>query len=203
MAARRLPVYDSRVVADLSNLLAKVSPDQLRPIAEVALRFIVTHEASVEVGELAAQMNSRPDQIRPVVHGLSSAFWECAKARLSDELFLQAMTQVSTRPEINQLLLECYLAKKEDIMQSTSAFGMALPEYQHLDWRIDVELGRRSVYQDANFTFMMRLDVDNGEESSIQLQADYANMKNLQKELESAVAEAKTAHSMRFQRYIV
>ena len=32
-------------------------------------------------------------------------------------------------------------------MQSTSAFGMALPEYQHLDWRIDVELGRRSVYQ--------------------------------------------------------
>lgn len=35
MAARRLPVYDSRVVADLSNLLGKVSPDQLRPIAEV------------------------------------------------------------------------------------------------------------------------------------------------------------------------
>ena len=79
MAARRLPVFDSRVVGDLSTLLAKVSPDQLRPIAELAIRFIVTHEASVEVGELAAQMNTRPEQIRPVLHGLASAFWECAK----------------------------------------------------------------------------------------------------------------------------
>lgn len=182
-----------------------VSPEQLTPVAECAVRFLVSAEASVEVGELAAGLKSRPEQLRPVVHGLAGAYWECAKARLSDDLFLQAMSQVTSRAEISQLLLEVFSARKEDIMQSTTAFGMSLPEYQHLDWRIDVELGRRSVFQDSNFTFMMRLDIEAGSKQpqSIQLQADYAHMKKLQKELESAVAENATAHSQRFQRYII
>ena len=80
---------------------------------------------------------------------------------------------------------------------------MSLPEYANLDWRIDMELGRRTVQHDATPIFMLRLELRETEVESQVLQADFANMKRLQKELETAVAEAKTAHSQRFQRYIV
>jgi hypothetical protein len=96
-----------------------------------------------------------------------------------------------------------YATSYATIVETTGAFSMSLPEYQHLDWRIDVELGRRTVAEDATPKFMLRLDIATANDAkSIHLQSDFANMKNILVQLEAAVAEERSVHARRFQRYI-
>jgi len=79
--------------------------------------------------------------------------------------------------------------------------------YQHLEWRLDVEIARRTVAQDATPTFMLRLDTSQSsavgsEPRSSHMSADYASLKHLQAQLEAAVREEQSVHARRFQRYI-
>ena len=78
---------------------------------------------------LSASLQSRPDQLRPILQGLTVVFWECGKvtcssarvartshpsqgwrayfqARLSSELFLQAVAQLEMSPECQQELAQ-------------------------------------------------------------------------------------------------
>jgi hypothetical protein len=63
-----------------------------------------------------------------------------------------------------------------------------------MSWRIDVELGRRSMASTIKPAYMMRIDVtpsnaDTSTTQAIHMEASYASLKNLQKELERAVDE--------------
>jgi putative aminopeptidase FrvX len=76
-----------------------------------------------------------------------------------------------------------------------------------MSWRIDVELGRRSLASTVKPAYMIRMDVlpanasaETGDHTdasepagtqieSIHMEASYASLKNLQKELERAVDE--------------
>jgi len=158
----RLPTFDSRLVDDLV-LLQKLPADKLQPIAECAVRLIVSKAGEVDtVAQLAGSLQSRPDKIRPIVQGLSSAFWECAKARVPSDVFVQAISQLSLGPESNVVLQQVYAEHYANIVATTTAFSMGLPEYRHLDWRIDMEIGRRTLALDATPKFMLRLDVAEG-----------------------------------------
>lgn len=82
---------------------------------------------------------------------------------------------------------------------------MSLPQYHHLDWRIDVEIGRRSIAQDADPKFMLRLDTSDSSTNqikSVHLQSDLVSMKHILAQLEGALAEERSVHARRFQRYI-
>ena len=76
-----------------------------------------------------------------------------------------------------------------------------------MSWRIDIELGRRSVTSTAQPSYMIRMDLssstsDNDVEA-IHMQASYANLKNLQRELQQALGELQSVHVQRLTRYIV
>jgi hypothetical protein len=126
-------------------------------------------------------------------------------------VFVQAISQLELSPESCSVLQQVYATHYTSIVQTTAAFSMSLPEYRHLDWRVDVEIGRRTVAQDAKPQFMLRLDLAegggggksaDGVTRSVHLTSDYANLKNLLAQLEAAVAEERSVHARRFQRYI-
>ena len=50
----RLPTFDSRLVDDLV-LLQKLTAEQLQPIAECAVRLIVTKAGDADVADLAGE----------------------------------------------------------------------------------------------------------------------------------------------------
>mmetsp|Transcript_1265 Transcript_1265/g.2704 ORF Transcript_1265/g.2704 Transcript_1265/m.2704 type:complete len:218 (+) Transcript_1265:32-685(+) len=216
MAAKapiRLPVFDKRLIDDLAPLRHEsLTPEMLRAISECAVRVIFSKAGDKEIAELAASLKAKPDKIRPVVHALSSLFWECAKARVHSDSFDQAMTQLGfSRPECTTVLGEYYGAHAEGIAEATQAHGMALPQFRHLDWRIDVEVGRRTLSADARPNFLLRLDLSEGGGgksqaggvlSSVHLQSDVPTMRHLLAQLEAAVAEERSVHARRFQRYI-
>ena len=97
-----------------------------------------------------------------------------------------------------------YEERFDTVLERTAFTGIGLQEFSDLDWRIDLEVSRRSLDQEALPSFMLRLDLARSDRSSrsVFLQADPATMRRLQAQLEAALAEEKSVHSRRFQRYI-
>lgn len=111
---------------------------------------------------------------------------------------------------------------------------MDVPSFKDLAWRLDVEIGKRSLQASAVPKYQIRLDlahtnsslsslqhsnhsnttIDNGfveyaavnspqeHTTSLHLQADLANMKNLQNQLQKMLQEVNGVHGQRLTRYI-
>lgn len=102
-------------------------------------------------------------------------------------------------------MLKVYSEHKDKIISGFAFFGMSLPEYKNLEWRLDVELSSRTVSQEAAPKYTLRLDLSEGSSTkyrSLAFHSDFANMKNLLCRLEDAAAEERGVHARRFQRYI-
>ena len=77
-------------------------------------------------------------------------------------------------------------------------------------WRLDVELARRNMSVITQPKFLVRLDVfdardgtsGQSREESMHLQADYANLKHMQQELQRAMDHLSSKHGQRITRYI-
>lgn len=92
------------------------------------------------------------------------------------------------------------------------ALDIAHQRFEHLSWRLDMELARRNVQGMTEPKFQLRLDVRTPQSSSsssssstiesIHLQSDYANLKRVQDELQLAVSEHSSTHCQRIARYI-
>jgi hypothetical protein len=91
------------------------------------------------------------------------------------------------------------------------ALDISHPRFEHLSWRLDVELARRNVQGMTEPKFQLRLDVRTPSNAtafsdhtteSMHLQSDYANLKRIQDELQLAVSEHSSTHCQRIARYI-
>ena len=102
--------------------------------------------------------------------------------------------------------LQTYSEHYDSIVQKTSAFSMSLPQFQDLQWRIDVSLARRSAAQDASPKFMLNLGLTDSSSKdgtcSLRFQSDHASMKHILDQLEAAVLEERSVHARRFQKYV-
>ena len=199
----RLPNFDSRIIEDLAPL-SRVPQGKLEPIIAAAVKLVTNNDNSdAPVTEAAAALQSRTEQLQPLVYGLAVVFWECSKLRLQSEHFKQAIEQLNLNAVVNGALSAAFDREYTTVIDKTTSFGMALPEYQHLDYRLDVEVGRRTLVNATVPSFQLRLDTtQGGENESTHLRANYASMKKLLVGLEKAVDEEKGTHARRFQRYI-
>ena len=199
----RLPNFDSRIIEDLAPL-SRVPQGKLEPIIAAAVKLVTNNDNSdAPVTEAAAALQSRTEQLQPLVYGLAVVFWECSKLRLQSEHFKQAIDQLNLNAVVNGALSAAFDREYTTVIDKTTSFGMALPEYQHLDYRLDVEVGRRTLVNATVPSFQLRLDTtQGGENESTHLRANYASMKKLLVGLEKAVDEEKGTHARRFQRYI-
>jgi hypothetical protein len=77
--------------------------------------------------------------------------------------------------------------------------------YKNMNWRVDVELGKRSLSSTIQPSYMLKLDTvtNNGQTNeSLHFQSNYANLKNFEKELKLALTELSSVHAQRMTRYI-
>jgi lysyl-tRNA synthetase class I len=84
-----------------------------------------------------------------------------------------------------------------------------LPQYKHLDWRLEITVASKWSHDICAPSFSLRLDTtgsnDNQAQSSIasvHMTSDYAALKRVADSLDEAAAEMKGAHSKRIIRYI-
>eukprot|EP00632_Arachnochrysis_sp_CCMP2950_P001897 CAMPEP_0185701172 /NCGR_PEP_ID=MMETSP1164-20130828/8741_1 /TAXON_ID=1104430 /ORGANISM="Chrysoreinhardia sp, Strain CCMP2950" /LENGTH=84 /DNA_ID=CAMNT_0028368173 /DNA_START=5 /DNA_END=259 /DNA_ORIENTATION=- len=80
-----------------------------------------------------------------------------------------------------------------------------LPAFSSLEWRLDVEVGRRALMHTAEPSFVLKLNtVAPGatEAASTVLAADAAHMRHIETQLAAAVEELNTTRTSRLMRYI-
>mmetsp|Transcript_54109 Transcript_54109/g.124584 ORF Transcript_54109/g.124584 Transcript_54109/m.124584 type:complete len:208 (+) Transcript_54109:149-772(+) len=101
-------------------------------------------------------------------------------------------------------LQDAYAAELPMLMQMVQS-SIQLPAYQSLEWRLQVQAGGRyDAPHELRPSFLMRLQTRSDGTAATSaahiLQADFAMMRRLASELETALQEERSAHSRRLAR---
>ena len=197
---------------DFSPLRA-LQPGHVRAVLLLAIQLL---EAGPDKEQISAFVNSaeppmEAESVYLMAQLLAGLFWECAKGAAKDPTAI--ISAVLQQAGIISPLLEALTeAFRENQLKFTSIKKRLLVShrrYVNLTWRIDVEVARRNMNKVVEPRYLLRVDVDEStlpsskaSVRSYNLQADYANLKKMQLELQRAVDEQGGAHSQRVQKYL-
>jgi hypothetical protein len=151
--------FDERTAKDLA-FVGTLPVDQLKSFCTIALDFIKSG-ANPKLFERAAQQTRQsPEVIENSVIGLVQIFIDSTKSKIGEGKFMLAASQLPVSDEAKAELCKCYLANRKAISKGMEGLSMSLPEYKHLDWRLDVEMGSRTLHRQVQPTFVLRLDTE-------------------------------------------
>jgi len=160
-----------------------------------------------ELGKFDASLLSK------IVQAASILLWECTKGSPpKDDLsgINRSLRQAGWPAPLAAAFCQSFKENRIRLSNLKGALAISKRRYKDFVWRLDVELGRRNLSAIAQPKYMVRLDVYNaragssgeGEEESLHLQADYANLKHMQMELQRAMDDLASKHGQRITRYI-
>ena len=116
------------------------------------------------------------------------------------------MGDLGLSTECCKVLASFYSGKREEIESVVKkSTTLAIPDFTSLRWRLEVEVASRTRYNEAKPSFLLELGTQNGDGGQVEktlLEADYANLKHVQNELENALQELKSTHALRVARYL-
>eukprot|EP01039_Chlorochromonas_danica_P000027 gene26-30_t len=216
-------------VLEQANLLAELKPSGMihkslpslshhndaSPMELVKLEWQIMLQWSVQVLEgveitesvkaQAEQIGVAASKLAKICTALATILWECSRVIKKESTSLPAvLVQLGLREEIISVFCEEFMRNRSRINALKAPLSLSMPAYRGLSWRLDVELGKRSLLSTMEPTFQLRLDLDSNDSKNqtVFLQTDYANLKMLQQELQRAVDELSGVHSQRIARYI-
>lgn len=169
---------------------------------QLALDFTLHGGKTEALAKAAATLGAAPDAVASGVAGLSNLLMEASKNNLRRGEFALGVIDLPASEAVKEQVCDFYLAHSKEVLAHLASRTMGLPEYQHLDWRLDVELGGRMQRSRVEPKFVVRLDTRSPAPRSRYLEADHAMLKRMIAELSAAEAAVKTTHSQRVARYI-
>ncbi|CAI9572374.1 unnamed protein product [Staurois parvus] len=151
----------------------------------------------------ARKLEVSSSTIQQAVEGLTYLLTESSKLMVSEIDFQDSVLVLGFPEELNKVLLQLYLDNRKEIRQILSELEPDLPHYHNLEWRLDVQLGSRSLRHQVKPTMTMKLHLkQNDNVNTSVLQTDPATLIHIIQELEQALAEMKTNHCRRIVRNI-
>jgi len=170
---------------------------------KISLEFIRKGATSRSIFKGAAEkLGVPPDVVEHGVEGLANLFTQASRHLLNEIDFIDSLLVLSFPEELNNRLKDFYLANRSEIRTLLADMSMQLPEYRSLDWRLDVQVASRSMRQQTQPVYILKLELSGTESGSIMLQSDLSNLKFLTKELENALNESKTGYFSRIMRNV-
>ena len=179
--------------------------------------------------QFALTTNVEVGTLMTIIDSLATLFWEFSKCpprviNMGQEILLQ--TGLSA--DIVVAFMSTFRENETTIAQLKRSLSVNQDSFHDLAWRLDVEVARRNMHVMATPVYMLRLDLTPSRDHhhhisntstanettadnppavsssliSLHLQADYANMKQMQTELQRAVDALQSAHCQRLSRYI-
>jgi COMM domain containing 2 len=106
---------------------------------------------------------------------------------------------------ILEIISKGYQENFEDLQQlfrlsNSLSFGISsIPQYKDLEWRLDVEVDRRSIREISNPVFTCKLNTNQGD---ILFSSQYLDLKHVCDVLEQALKESRSTHVRRIRKYI-
>lgn len=202
---------DARVTGFLGEL-GRCEMPALEAVLDMFVRFLSTSAASDTsiahlnaLREEAGQVAWDRDMVHAVLWSLRVFFQDCVKSRVTEER-LRALIEASFDAQKRSRIAEFFAAMQNHFARLSDRNPVrALPSYADMEWRVDVELSRRSLRRMAAPSFMVRLGFADGNsdlQESRHLQSDFANLRNVERELGRALGELGGTHAQRFVRYL-
>ncbi|XP_053564970.1 COMM domain-containing protein 2 [Bombina bombina] len=185
------------------RILTRVESTVVGEFGRIAVEFL-RKGANPKIYENAARkLEVSSTTIQQAVAGLTYLLTESSKLMISDVDFQDSVLVLGFPEELNKILLQLYLDNRKEIRRILSELEPALPHYQNLEWRLDVQLASRSLRHQIKPSVTMKLHLkENDENSTKVLQTDPATLLHIIQELEQALAEMKTNHCRRIVRNI-
>ncbi|KAM4694137.1 COMM domain-containing protein 2 [Discoglossus pictus] len=188
---------------DHLRILTRVDSAVVGEFGRIAVEFLRKGSNPKVYESAARKMEVSSTTIQQAVEGLTYLLTESSKLMISDIDFQDSVLVLGFPEELNKVLLQFYLDNRKEIRRILSELEPALPHYQNMEWRLDVQLASRSLRHQIKPTVTMKLHLKQDEELSTKvLQTDPATLHHLIQELEQALGEMKTNHCRRIVRNI-
>jgi hypothetical protein len=131
--------------------------------------------------------------------------WELVKAvPPSSSAVEDILTSLQLPKPLVTAFVQSFETKRRTLLELKSSLHVGCKHFYNMDWRLDLELARRSSSATFEPKYAMKLSVrDDDVVDSYHLTANYANMKRLHEGLKEALDEISKTHCQRVIRYII
>ncbi|CAL8307231.1 unnamed protein product [Lota lota] len=184
--------------------LPKVDPAVVFEFGRIAVEFL-KRGINSKVYEGAARKLGFPiTTVQHGVEGLMFLLTESSKLMISDIDFKDSVMVLGFSTELNEILLQLYVENHSTIRSTLTQLAPSLPSYHNLEWRLDVQLGSRSMRQQVvpMVTMLLHLTTGNSDNRRCCLQTNPSTLLHLIAVLEAALASMKNNHARRILRNI-
>jgi hypothetical protein len=201
-----LITFPAELGADL-ELITKLPSEQLfSDFLTLAIDSINGKSLPTKViNKAAAQLGVESTIVENCIKGLGALLVTCAKKNASVIQFNNSLgefgfTEAQTI-ELSNKYEEYTLLLRTTLHDQTKTGD----HFESLEWRLDVEVSSRSCRNTFKPVYVLALTTNNQLEKSTKtelLECDYSILNKIHDELTIAVAESKTAHARRIQKYV-
>ena len=182
-----------------------ISKSVTNQFVQLSLQFL-EHGSNPKMYNSAARaLDVSVEKIADVVAAIAHLLSEAARFKLTAQQFTDSVNLVLELPEATTSNLEqLFVENCPKIRSLQSSKSFQLPEYREFSWRLDVEIGSRTLRNQIQPIFVTKWGVER-EKGRIEkqiLQVDVTNVKHLAAELEGALNEMRNSHVRRVMRNI-
>ena len=154
--------FDESTVKDV-ELLANVSDSGVVDgLLELSLKALKDGVKQSYFGKLGKKLGVDDEIVVRIVEGVAKLTMEAAKANLSKDHFTLAALDIGLPDATMGALIRFYVEHRaivDEIVKSTAQTRPgSTPYYQNLDWRLDVEVARRTLHSSIEPSLLPKLD---------------------------------------------
>mmetsp|Transcript_6659 Transcript_6659/g.10918 ORF Transcript_6659/g.10918 Transcript_6659/m.10918 type:complete len:214 (+) Transcript_6659:94-735(+) len=211
--AGKYVTLDDALVEQIQHISTVIPVDKYASYLAFSVNVLEGISMDDEMKELASSLSMKPDTFKTYCHTAGAILWEFAKGNPADSSIVGiTLQQLGLSEEVAEMFSMCYHNNKRNLAHIKGALDISHQRFEHMSWRLDMELARRNAQGMTEPKFQIRLDLRTPASSvtsatsssieSVHLQSDYANLKRVQDELQLAVNEHSSTHCQRIARYI-
>ena len=212
-------------IAQDLQLLTRLSPQLVTDFCALALQFLAQGARKGAFKKAAAALAVDEEAVAGAAMAMLEVLLEAARYNLSMAEFVGSLGDVAMPEESRRAIAQVFADNKTQLRERVAAAGPGggavsaglgvggsptVPAYRALDWRFEVAVASRHLHDQMRPSFTLRLDTaapavagaTGGSANSLDFTADFAALRRASDAIDEAVAEAKSAHSRRVNRYI-
>ena len=181
--------------------LHNVANDVVKEFVDISMQFLTSGINKKFFKTAALKLQADEILVENVVVGLMQLFAEATKYKLNDEDLFDSLIAMGFSENIAIIIKESF--SSSSARRALTSCAATLPEYDNLEWRLDVQLGTRSLHQQIDPIIRMKLHTSEGNQSTTyDLQTDPVNLLHMSRVVEEALDEMKSNHVRRILRNI-
>jgi len=218
--AKLLPKADA-IVPKQAQFLLSAAPPVAQEFAKITVNIILKGDVAARgYAKAASALQVTVDAVDQGVKMLCDIFIRSAQSNLSAVQMTEFLQDLGFHNETRECLVDYFTQQFQEIRGLVAVPRLNVPSYRKLEWRMDVQLGSRSLFNQAEPSFLLKLSLnrehaggaptfvgkqslskalnkERTEKDVIYLETNYATLKTICSQLEQALAERRSSRSRR------